>query len=482
MEDGDLYMPQKMNNHILLKVMPKVSIIVPVHNTEIYLEKCIASLINQTMQDIEIILIDDASTDSSKLIMQHFEKMYPDKIICIYLFDNIFQGGARNRGIEIAKGEFIMFVDSDDFVDEGMCEKLYIKAKETLSDIVFCDILKIYEEKNKKMWFSYVFDQQLDEMTDESRKMYLFTEGYPVAKIIKKKLIDENQIRYPEKVKYEDLAKGSIFYIYAHKTDYVREPLYYYNIRKNSTSQKVNSVEHYDFVIASKLLCNYLESISEKFNFTEEIEALFTYGILQGIKKVLTQFDYPNIEIIYIWYLELIERYPKYIDNKYYYYKNEPIGMLALEYASKSKEELLAAYKQGKLKESYASYNSYYNKFRNTIMELFEDCKRKKWRIAIWGAGKKGSDFLQECDPKREHIFCVIDKDPYKIGKYTQTGHAICTLEDVKHEVNVIISMNRFYHTGIKTEVKKINNKIFVINLDVYLILCNRIAFDKFYE
>lgn len=130
--------------------MIKVSIVVPVYNVEKYLKKCLDSLVRQTLEEIEIILVNDASPDKSDIIMEQFRERYPDKIKCIYLKENLSQGGARNQGIKIATGEYITFVDSDDYVDVTMCEQLYKKAEETGSDIVICDAYRVWEGTNEK--------------------------------------------------------------------------------------------------------------------------------------------------------------------------------------------------------------------------------------------------------------------------------------------------------------------------------------------
>lgn len=123
----------------------EVSIIVPVYNVEKYLNRCIESLLNQTYKNIEIILVNDASPDNSIAIMKEYEKKYPDIIKCIYLTKNVRQGGARNRGLKIAKGKFICFVDSDDWVDSD-----YIIKHVILIQILFIAIINwwmILEEK-----------------------------------------------------------------------------------------------------------------------------------------------------------------------------------------------------------------------------------------------------------------------------------------------------------------------------------------------
>ncbi len=112
----------------------KVSVIVPVFNVEIYLEECLKSLINQTLKEIEIILIDDKSSDNSGEICDRYGEL-DSRIRVIHNKSNIRQGLSRNKGIEIARGEFIGFVDADDYVDLDFYEKLYHSAKKNNTNI-----------------------------------------------------------------------------------------------------------------------------------------------------------------------------------------------------------------------------------------------------------------------------------------------------------------------------------------------------------
>lgn len=108
--------------------MVKVSIIVPVYNVEKYLKKCLNSLVNQTLDDIEIIVVNDESPDNSQRIIDEFEKKYPSKIKTITK-KNGGQGSARNEGLKVATGEYIGYVDSDDYISNTMFEKMYNTAK-----------------------------------------------------------------------------------------------------------------------------------------------------------------------------------------------------------------------------------------------------------------------------------------------------------------------------------------------------------------
>lgn len=127
--------------------MAKVSIITPVYNTEKYLGRCVDSLINQTLNDIEIILIDDGSTDSSLQIAQEYAKK--DSRIIVLSQKNAKQGAARNRGLDIAKGEFITFVDSDDWIELNFCELLYNAAVKYNVNIAASTTTRDYNNKFK---------------------------------------------------------------------------------------------------------------------------------------------------------------------------------------------------------------------------------------------------------------------------------------------------------------------------------------------
>jgi glycosyltransferase involved in cell wall biosynthesis len=132
---------------------PNVSIIVPVYNTEKYLNKCINSLISQTLKNIEIILVDDGSLDNCSKICDDYKKI-DDRIKVIHK-ENAGLGYARNSGLEIAKGEFVAFLDSDDYVNKNMYEILYAEAKKKSLNAVFCGYKRVYKDKYIKEIIKY---------------------------------------------------------------------------------------------------------------------------------------------------------------------------------------------------------------------------------------------------------------------------------------------------------------------------------------
>jgi len=213
---------------------PKVSVIVPVYNVAPYLARCLDSLINQTLRAIEIIVIDDCSTDQSLSILQTYQTNHPDKIVLIALNQNIKQGGARNRGLDIARGEFIGFVDSDDFVDLGLYQALYDKAIKTGADVVNYPTKRIDSKtqeaiqcKPEPLLPCGVID------TDEKKNHILACYGEKIwNKLFHKRLW--HNLRFPEGIFYEEQSTMALLIFSVQQVAHVEG--YYYFYCKRSTS------------------------------------------------------------------------------------------------------------------------------------------------------------------------------------------------------------------------------------------------------
>ena len=212
--------------------MKKVSIVVPVYNSQEYLKECIESLVKQTLEEIEIIFINDGSTDDSLMILEEYKRKYPEKVV-VMTKENGGQATARNMGIEIATGEYIGFVDSDDSVDISMFEKLYGTAKQSGSDFVECryKYLQVKEDGSKKEILAY------GNVRDYGKKSEMFIDPLvsPWNKIYKAEVLKKNRISFPEGVIYEDTAFFIKSIPYITKTSYVPEELVFHYLRPNST-------------------------------------------------------------------------------------------------------------------------------------------------------------------------------------------------------------------------------------------------------
>lgn len=226
MEDLKLYsIKEKLLN-------PKVSIIVPVYNSELYISKCLMSLVRQTLKDIEIIVVNDGSTDNSQKYIDMFTK--EDMRIKFIVQENKKQGAARNVGTNIATGEYIGFVDSDDWVDLNYFEKLYNAAKKYDSDISLATNVRIGNGKTKKR-LNIKEEKVYTELQDKFDICNHFNNECPTNKIYKLEMLKNNSITWPEKVFCEDKLFTTQAVYYANSIVSVPETYYYYYRNPKST-------------------------------------------------------------------------------------------------------------------------------------------------------------------------------------------------------------------------------------------------------
>ncbi|MBQ6997286.1 MAG: glycosyltransferase [Oscillospiraceae bacterium] len=228
--------------------MIKVSIIVPVHNSEKYLHKCVDSLTAQTLEEIEIILVDDASADASRELMADYADRYPKKIRCLYLDENIRQGGARNRGMDIARGEYIAFVDSDDFAEPDMCRTLYEAAAG--ADMCGADYWIDRDGALEDVRLNY---GEGKEMTPEKKAAFLSGCGYFWSRIYRRDLLEKYHLRFPENVYYEDAWFNFMTALYAQSCVKAAGQYYHYYQSPDSTVRK-NGTHQYERIAIPSLI------------------------------------------------------------------------------------------------------------------------------------------------------------------------------------------------------------------------------------
>ena len=197
--------------------MPLVSIVVPVYNAEKYLMKCLESIKNQTLKDFECILVDDGSTDSSSVICDSFATV--DGRFSVVHLKNGGVSRARNEGIKRAKGEYVGFVDSDDWIDPEMFESLYRDARNHNADISICGVYEDFPPT------------KITEMTSAQAKICMFSNdgfrGYSVNKLAKRELLEN--VRFDESIIcYEDLVFFFQLFSNCSKVVWNGKPLYHY--------------------------------------------------------------------------------------------------------------------------------------------------------------------------------------------------------------------------------------------------------------
>lgn len=457
--------------------MTKISIIVPVYNASVFLRKCLDSLVNQTLKDIEIILIDDASTDNTSIIMEEYKKKY-SMIQCVYLEQNIGQGEARNKGIEISQGKYIMFVDSDDWIDITMCDKLYNRALEEDYDIVGCDYYRVQEFSGKKLRYSLYFNQQEGELDKDKRASLLLMFSIPVCKLIKKEMLLTNDLYFPPRIKYEDFAVVPLYFFYSKNMGIVDEALYYYLTREDSTSLQMNAPHHGDVIRSAIILYNEILNRGFK-DYEEEAEGLYIRQLMNGLRKYVELYNELDEDALKTVKNMTAGDYPSCKQNHYYYSTNE-VGRKVFELLHDDYERIIHEYQEGILSKTNLGYAEYYRYNEDKLNNLQDYCRENNFKVAIWGAGLKGNDFLKVYDEKVTKNISVVDRNIKNHGTRTATGHEISS-SSICEEMDLIIAMSRNAYASIREEARAINSKIKVINLDLYLLMKN-IAIDVFVE
>ena len=225
--------------------MKKISVIVPAYNSHNTLARCLGSLVNQTLQDIEIIVVNDASTDDSWEIMRRCEMQFPDKVVIVDGGVNRGSGGARNQGFDVATGEYIGLVDSDDYVATNMYETLYNKAIETGADIVDSGFYK--ESSDTAML--HTGDNVTGKLDDDKRSILIAGGGYLVTKIFRRDLWESPKVRMREKVRcLEDSEILTYMLLRADSIANVKEIFYRYCDSADSATKTMDLNSYYDSI------------------------------------------------------------------------------------------------------------------------------------------------------------------------------------------------------------------------------------------
>lgn len=300
----------------------KLSVIVPVYNMagEGKLSYCLDSLVNQTIEDYEIIAVDDHSTDNSLEILREYEQKYPNKFRVIASPVNKRQGGAKNLGLEAATGEWIGFIDSDDWITPDFYEKLLRRAQETGADMVGCDYHLTHEHS---MRIGQVVPnnkpQQTGILNKEKYRSLILDSGSLVVKIYKRHIILDYPNRFPEHIFYEDNAIGNSWMLRAKHFEYIQEPLYYYYQHDTSTVHTITRERCQDRMEAARVMVQEAKEFGYLEEYYAEIESSFTtlfyvntlFSYMVGVKR-------PDPRFIRKMGREMRETFPDFMQNQYY--------------------------------------------------------------------------------------------------------------------------------------------------------------------
>lgn len=280
--------------------MPKVSVIIPVYNAKNYLERCLDSVCNQTLKDIEIICIDDCSTDNSLDILNKYAKIYP-QLKVVHLDKNGGESKARNKGLEFATGEYLGFVDNDDYIDLNFYEKLYKKAQENNADIAKGEVQVIgydgevelrdmnqkIRDKNSKMYFAYFWWTAIYKTSIIKDNNIKFLEGYPLG---------------------GDVLFLNQAVILANKVELVDDAFYYYLRREDSGDSLILSLEKVRSVLS--IHSQIIDNVNNNITNLDKAGILYVYSwcVQSGCRYAFRRKTLENLNLCLGFVFEMYDK------------------------------------------------------------------------------------------------------------------------------------------------------------------------------
>ena len=272
---------------------PKISVIVPVYNVEKYLPKCLDSILCQTFSNIEIICVNDGSTDNSRKILEEYKNK--DSRIIIVDKKNGGLSSARNAGMKVAKGEFFSFIDSDDWIDSSMLEKLYKNITSLDTDISICAVHQ-FDETNQKIDDSnpYYTLEYFDSSFDNKSFSYKETKPFIMDvcvmawnKLYRRSLIDKCKAEFPDGLIFEDGPFFFTIFFKTQKVSIVREFLYYYRVNRTGSIIQKAGKKFIHIIDVAEIMYNKIKDLPD----FDDIKYIF---FRKKVEDFIYRFEYLN--------------------------------------------------------------------------------------------------------------------------------------------------------------------------------------------
>ena len=255
--------------------MPKVSLIIPVYNVENYIEKCLNSVVNQTLKDMEVIIVNDGSKDLSKQKIQKYLEKYP--WIKYLEKENGGLSDARNYGMPYATGKYIAFLDSDDYVEETMYEEMYNIAEKENADMVDCDFVWEYPNRKRK---------DIGKIYKTKKEMIEKCRVVAWNKIIKREILEKTKIKFPVGLRYEDMEFFYKLVPYINKVSFIKKCFVHYVQRENSIANTQNVRTKEIFIILDNVISYYKEKGLYD-EYRDELEYIYVKFLLcSSLKRI----------------------------------------------------------------------------------------------------------------------------------------------------------------------------------------------------
>ena len=288
--------------------MVKVSVIVPCFNAEKYISKALDSLLSQTLDDMEIIVINDGSSDNSKEIIDEYYKKYPNKIR-VYHQENKGIASVRNYGLSLVNGEYFGFLDSDDYTKSDMYFKMYAKAKETDADMVVSNFMWVSDKKER-------LEKEGPYIAGKDMMVKLFATLW--NKIYKTSLIKESGLKFPDGNRYEDACFLYCLSSILKKVEFIDEAFVSY-VQVSTSITHTNNQQVKNMITVFNIIYDYYKNNNLFDEYKDELEYIHIKFFLGNsfLRSSLIKDKYDRYNTIMMGFNLLNEKFPNWHKNKY---------------------------------------------------------------------------------------------------------------------------------------------------------------------
>lgn len=300
--------------------MPKISIIIPVYNARDYIIPCVESLTNQSLDDIELLFVDDHGSDDSMEAVRAFAEGYNGKKQFRFLETavNSGPGVARNVGIDAAQGEYVAFVDSDDWIENDFCETLYRAATRKNADLAFCN-LRMDNLRDGSSVELRNPEVSSGAFTEKKRKAYLTQfVSYFTTYLYRREFLIRYGLRFPDTKSSEDSSFLASCILTAERIASVEKPLYHYVLRGRSLSTKVDPTKYQQKLRSFDAFLGYARQHDRYAAYKDEVEFVYVKkAILMAAQTYVANELKPDKAVLTGLYDTLVKQVPDYASNRY---------------------------------------------------------------------------------------------------------------------------------------------------------------------
>ena len=419
----------------------KISIVMPVHNTGIYLEEALESVFAQSFREFEVICVDDASDDElTSDILSRFQKQYENMQV-LKLGNNAGAGEARNRGLSQACGQYVIFLDADDVFAEDMLERMYQSVYENDADVCICGFQAFYIENGKKYFRDKCLPDEYKIYHADREDWFLVISTEPWNKLCRIQYLKDNGIYFQSLASCNDVFFSCMVMTNAGKRCYVDgEPLVFYRTKvENQISAKRNPVDLYKAVA----LVNESEHVKvDREQLLKWSSALLLWN---GIGELVKSNHEENRQRFYYLLREFCEKHAICFQNKV-------LNALVENVKNRPYES-----------NWFYGYKEFKGQLRLTADELKEKLREKK-PLFLWGLGCRGDVFQQFCKEEKICLYGVTDITQDCIGQNTKYGNKIVSNSYVLQGGGFIIASNKRVYDYLIEQ----NAGLSVLNLEMY--------------